>query len=181
MKKYFKLLGIAFMATSLCVAMASCNKDKDNDESDTPDSGIATAGYVDLGLPSGTKWKADNEANPNDENDFYTYDKALAAFGNQLPTKEQFQELIDNCLWSWNDTKKGYDIRNNGNTIFLPAAGDSDCDGNVQCVGSRGGYWSSMPDDSEEAWYLFIPFSSGDARINNRPRCNGLSVRLVHN
>ena len=108
------------MATTLCVAMASCNKDKDNDESDTPDSGIATAGYVDLGLPSGTKWKADNEANPNDENDFYTYDKALAAFGNQLPTKEQFQELIDNCLWSWNDTKKGMILGTTATPSFCP-------------------------------------------------------------
>ncbi len=43
--------------------------------------------YVDLGLPSGTKWKSVNEA--GDENGFYTYDEAIKAFGNKLPTKKQ--------------------------------------------------------------------------------------------
>ncbi|HJJ45480.1 MAG TPA: hypothetical protein O0Y17_00165 [Methanocorpusculum sp.] len=45
------------------------------------------AGYVDLGLPSGTLWKDKNESGG-----FYTYDEAMKAFGNNLPTMEQFEE-----------------------------------------------------------------------------------------
>ena len=174
MKKYFKLLGIAFMATSLCVAMASCNKDKDNDESDTNGGN-----YVDLGLPSGTKWKTDNELNPNkDGNNFYTWDEAVATFGNRLPTEEQFRELKDSCSWTWDGTKKGYDVKGrNGNSIFLPAAGNRECNGNVNFVGSWGIYWSSAPNGSERAWSIF--FYSGEVIMAPRSLCIGQSVRLV--
>ena len=174
MKKYFKLLGIAFMATTLCVAMASCNKDKDNDESD-----INGGNYVDLGLPSGTKWKTDNELNPNkDGNNFYTWDEAVAKFGNRLPTEEQLRELKDSCSWTWDGTKKGYDVKGrNGNSIFLPAAGYRDCNGNVNFAGSFGSYWSSTPSGSEDARNLY--FFSGEVYMFNLPRCGGLSVRLV--
>ena len=34
MKKYFKLLGVALLATSLCFAMTSCNKDTEDDETE---------------------------------------------------------------------------------------------------------------------------------------------------
>ena len=46
-------------------------------------------GYVDLGLPSGTLWKGKNEGG------WYTYEEAISMFGNLLPTKEQFEELIN--------------------------------------------------------------------------------------
>ena len=160
------------MATSLCVAMASCNKDKD--ESDTNGGN-----YVDLGLPSGTKWKTDNELNPNkDGNNFYTWDEAVATFGNRLPTEEQFRELKDSCSWTWDGTKKGYDVKGrNGNSIFLPAAGGCSCNGDVDYVGSLGYFWSSTPNGSEYAWSIF--FYSGEVIIAPRSLCNGQSVRLV--
>ena len=50
------------------------------------------AGYVDLGLPSGTLWKEQNEIDG-----FCTYEQAMALFGNDLPTKEQWEELILSC------------------------------------------------------------------------------------
>lgn len=51
-------------------------------------------GYVDLGLPSGTWWKK------NDEEGTYQYHKAIERFGEDLPTKKQCEELIDFCKWS---------------------------------------------------------------------------------
>lgn len=128
-------------------------------------------GYVDLGLPSGTLWKAENE-----DCGLITYDQAYNFYGNSLPTKEQWAELKSNCLWTW--TGNGYKVKGkSGESIFLPAAGYRYCDGSTGSGGSCGYYWSSTPDGSEDAWYLY--FHSGGVGMNSRRRCGGLSVRLV--
>ena len=129
------------------------------------------AGYVDLGLPSGTLWKDQNAAGG-----FYTYDQALAKFGSSLPTKEQLKELKDSCRWTWNGN--GYKVEGpSGESIVLPAAGYRDCGGGVYDVGSYGVYWSSTPNGSESAWYL--DFRSGEVDMHRSNRCSSLSVRLV--
>ncbi|MBQ6726634.1 MAG: hypothetical protein IJQ89_08665, partial [Bacteroidales bacterium] len=102
---------------------------------------------------------------------------AMAAFGNKLPTKEQFMELRNSCDWTW--TGMGYKVvGSNGNSIVLPAAGYRNCGGSVDGVGSGGFYWSSTPGGSGSAWYL--RFSSGRVDISNWDRCCGFSVRLVY-
>lgn len=128
-------------------------------------------GYVDLGLPSGTLWKSQNEAG-----DFYTYEQAMAKFGNQLPTKEQFKELKSACKWVWNGN--GYKVIGPSDEyIVLPADGSRECNGDVYEVGFGGGYWSSTPYDSRDAWVLY--FNSSSVEVNDRYRCRGRSVRLV--
>ena len=128
------------------------------------------AGYVDLGLSSGTYWKETNESG------FYNYDNAVSKFGDKLPTKEQFVELKNECEWTW--TGNGYKVTGpNGGSIMLPAAGFRDCDGDVYSVGTFGRYWSSTPVDSDLAWNLY--FYSREFYISYYPRCFGLSVRLV--
>ena len=169
MKKviFFSLMCLTAVAT--IGTIASCDKES------TGTSG-GGAGYVDLGLPSGTKWKTTNETNPNDENSFYTYDEAMAAFGSKLPTKEQFMELRNSCEWTW--TGMGYKVvGTNGNYITLPAAGGRSCYGDVYDVGSYGGFWSSTPNGSDNAWYLY--FNSGEVDMYDNNRCYGQSVRLV--
>lgn len=82
------------------------------------------AQYVDLRLPSGTKWKSSNETG------FYTYEKAVNTFGDKLPTKKQCEELKDKCKWTWNGN--GYKVTGpNGQSIVLPASGFRGCDGDV--------------------------------------------------
>ena len=128
-------------------------------------------GYVDLGLPSGTLWKDQNEAGG-----FYSYDQAVAKFGRSLPTKEQLGELKNSCRWTRNGN--GYKVEGpSGESIVLPAAGYRYCDGSVDLVGSDGYYWSSTPYDSEHAWTL--GFYSGGVYMNDGLRCSGQSVRLV--
>ena len=167
MKKVTLLSMMCLMALSVCV-VSGCSRD-DVEE---------TAGnYVDLGLSSGTKWKAVNEVNSADaEYAFFTYDEAMAQYGNKLPSREQWMELVNECEWSW--TGMGYKVVGpNGKNISLPAAGCRICDGSVGDVGSYGYYWSSTPSGSEDAWYLY--FYSGSVHMGNYRRCCGQSVRLV--
>lgn len=126
--------------------------------------------YVDLGLPSGTRWKEVNE------DGYYEYDKAVSEFGSKLPTRQQLEELKNECTWTW--TGFGHKVTGpNGNSIFLPAAGTRDCYGDVYFVGTCGYYWSSTPGDSGYAWYLYC--YSSEVNMGNGDRCSGLSVRLV--
>jgi hypothetical protein len=129
------------------------------------------AGYVDLGLPSGTLWKAENE-----DCGLIKYDQAVNFYGSNLPTQEQWEELKDNCLWTW--TGNGYKVKGkSGESIFLPAAGWRGCGGALYSVGSNGNYWSSTPNGSEYAGYLsFVP---GGVGVGGGVRCQGFSVRLV--
>ena len=131
-----------------------------------------SAGYVDLGLPSGTLWKEQNELDG-----FCTHEQAMALFGNGLPTKEQLEELKLTCEWTW--TGSGYTVEGpSGESITLPAAGYRACDGSVHNVGSDGYFWSSTPyKDSEVALELY--FNSGQVDVDLNKRCGGRSVRLV--
>ena len=86
--------------------------------------------YIDMGLPSGTKWKSQSETNS------YTYAYAIRYFDGFLPTSGQFQELIDNCTWKW--TGKGYKvIGRNGNIIYLSAKTEG------KDVDIMGAFWST--------------------------------------
>lgn len=131
--------------------------------------------YVDLGLPSGTLWKSENEEN----NKYYTYGAAVRNFGDKLPTKAQFYELKNNCTWTW--TGEGVKIVGpNGNFIYLPALGWKYCMNHhlpAPGIGNVGSYWSSTPDMSDTAWSL--DFSSNRLRTVSSWRCNQQAVRLV--
>lgn len=132
------------------------------------------AGYVDLGLPSGTLWKDKNETGG-----FYTYDEAMSKFGNELPTKEQFEELKSSCKWTW--TGNGYKVTGpSGESVALPAAGYRD-GSDVDDVGSYGGYWSSTPDGSGNPCYLNFYSDGYDvySYYDYGYRDYGFSVRLV--
>lgn len=125
--------------------------------------------YIDLGLPSGTQWKTENEMG------LYSYEEAVVKFGKNLPTKEQFEELINSCQWSWN---KGYCkvTGPNGEYIILPAEGRF-YKSRVRESGSRGIYWSSTPRGPEIAWNLYFWQYGQD--MGNGYHFLGLSVRLV--
>lgn len=131
-------------------------------------------GYVDLGLPSGTLWKDQNESGG-----FYnTYDQAIAKFGEDLPTKEQLEELKNSCQWTW--IGSGYKVTGpSGESITLPAAGYRYSVGSVSYVGTRGYYWSSTLCGTENAWYYL--FARDCVSMDNRNNCHsyGHSIRLV--
>ena len=171
--KRFLLLGITLMV-SAAMLMTACKKDETNNGNNNGGEGTE-AGYVDLGLPSGTKWKSANET--GGYNGLYTFDEAVSAFGDKLPTKEQLEELKNNCTWEWQNNGGYKVIGTNGNSIVLSAAGIRDCDVNVYNVGYFGYYWSSTTYDSEIAWRL--DFNWEEVGVDNDFRCCGQSVRLV--
>lgn len=140
----------------------------------------STDEYVDLGLVSMTMWKSYNEKNESDsKHDFFTYDEAVAAFGDKLPTLEQFEELKNSCKWVWVSLGFYRVFGPNNNYILLPAAGFRDCDGGICHERTYGFYWSSPPDGSTKAWYL--NFYSNEIYMYHYSRCYANSVRLVKN
>ncbi|MBR4804237.1 MAG: protein kinase, partial [Bacteroidales bacterium] len=127
--------------------------------------------YIDLGLPSGTKWKNANEYG------YYNHYDAVNKFGTQLPSKEQWRELGKLCKWTW--TGNGCRITGaNGNSIFLPAAGFVKSNQPDLCfVGVKGCYRSSTPNGSQNAWRLY--FDAGNVTVGDSDQFYGESVRLV--
>lgn len=158
------------------LALSSCQIDEVNDNGNT-DAGETTAVYVDLGLPSNTKWKSANET--GGYNGHYTFEEAKTVFGNKLPSKQQWKELKDKCTWEWQNG--GYKVTGkNGNSIFLPAAGCFYSGYNsVNNAGILGYYWTSTPGESDMESACYFHFWSEGMLLLYGTRNNGRSVRLV--
>jgi uncharacterized protein (TIGR02145 family) len=142
------------------------------------------AEYIDLGLPSGTLWKTSNE---QDNYGQYLFDEAMQKYGQSLPTKKEFEELVSKCKWVWNG--KGYQVTGpNGKSITLPTSGFGRYEGGEEgysefgYLDELGMYWTSTSNGSNEAWILH--FDSGidgvDIRSLSHTDDNDVcSVRLV--
>lgn len=218
-----------------------------NDTESAPDSQQTTGslnGYewVDLGLPSGTRWASRNigAKDPESYGDYYAWgevttkeiyywhtyqhsrgdaycsitkycplgingfgytygyagytdnrtilepcdDAATVNWGEgwRMPTKEEMEELLNNCTNVWtsiNGVNGRKFIGSNGNSIFLPAAGnyydvlllEDDADGY---------YWSSSvySDNANYSW--IIKFDSSNCLVNHQHyRYRGHPVRPV--
>ncbi|GEM_PF-304509 len=102
----------------------------------------------------------------------------------RMPTFDEFQELIDNCTWTWtiHGGHDGYKVAStaNGNSIFLPAAGYRDGIGSNN-VETNGYYWSSSLHTSfpYRAWRLLFILSNSRAMYGSS-RLSGHSVRPVY-
>ena len=108
----------------------------------------------------------------------------------RMPTDAEWDELIDNCTWTWTTDYNGTGVKGRivtsnmpGYTdkyIFLPAAGYLIYD-RLESEGLFGYFWSS-------SLYLYGPDSAGDVsfyfsdrvrRVSNEYRYHGQSVRPV--
>lgn len=121
-------------------------------------------------------------------------DAARANLGGKwrMPTKAEFQELIDNCDVAWTDDYNGAEVEGrilftgvkgriftskiNGNSVFFPAAGFCK-DSGVNGVGSDGVYWSASDGAAGGTWFLFV--NSYDQGMSYIYRYFGFSVRGV--
>lgn len=116
------------------------------------------------------------------------YDAATVALGTEwrMPTKEEMQELVDNCSWEWIALNgvNGYRVTSqiNGNSIFLPAGGNVEGT-TVSNAGQYGGYWTGTVNagaaaSSSQASSLYF-FGSTLHAIQWSNRYNGRSIRPV--
>ena len=102
--------------------------------------------------------------------------------GWRMPTQTEWQELLNNTTNEWATINgvsgRKFTSKNNGNSIFIPAAGYCS-NGSVISVGNHGRVWSSSLYTSghNNAWGL--GFSSGGCNVSYGNRYNGRSVRGV--
>jgi len=138
--RQFRVLAFSVAVMSVC-ANSICAQTSSTPSKTTK----STSDYVFLALPSGTIWKMSNEEG------FYTYMEAQKKFGAQLPTKEQWQELVDCCTWTW--TGKGYKVTDKkGTSIYFPANGYKSSFDNLFGKDENAFYWTSSPNDTTSTY-----------------------------
>ena len=99
----------------------------------------------------------------------------------RMPTAAEWDELCTKCKWEWTTLNEvnGYKVTGpNGNSIFLPAAGDRYAMGLIN-AGSYGYYWSSSLQSDLPDQALIVYFYSGYSRLRSDCRYIGFSVRPV--
>ncbi len=203
-----------------------------------PDGYINGHGYVDLGLPSGTKWATCNVGadSPEQYGNYFAWGETIGyssrktdffwityrwcsgsssfltkyntkrgngtidskteldheddvAYVNcgadwRMPSIGQFEELINsnytNTTWTTQNGVNGYIItsKNNGKSIFLPAAGYRD-GSSLDYADSYGVYWSRTLNASTPIYASYLFFYKGCIKTNNFSRYCGRSVRPV--
>lgn len=98
----------------------------------------------------------------------------------RMPSKEQQEELRNNCSWTWttrNGVKGELVTGPNGNTMFLPAAGiryDDSTPGNWM-----GEYYSTQITPVLSYCVYYLGFNSGNVYLNYTNRIGGNAVRAV--
>lgn len=113
------------------------------------------------------------------------YDAALSQWGGQwrLPTKTEFEELIEKCTIKEEVVGKynGCLVTGpNGNSIFLPLAGLSqNAEFDDKAVGEVGRYWTATSNDKECAYYLDIEYGNV-LHVYSVARFYGYSIRPVY-
>lgn len=112
------------------------------------------------------------------------YDAATQNMGEgwRMPTKADYDELLANTTNEWTQVNGVNGRRftgSNGNSIFIPAAGNGNS-GSVYYVGSNGRVWSSSLLASSPGYGRYLYFHSGYCFMGNGSRFDGFSVRGVH-
>ena len=157
---------------------------------DGKENGYAWASYTKLSGGSQNTFKKYNRNEGygiiDNKNDLDPEDDAATAnwgFGWATPTSSDYQELINECDWSWTTYNGivGYTVtsRKNNAQIFIPAAGgfgeNSTVLGNT---GENGFYWTaSLWSDGVSATHL--NFGSYAPYTPSYPRVDGFPVRPV--
>jgi uncharacterized protein (TIGR02145 family) len=115
------------------------------------------------------------------------HDTATELWGGswRMPSKEEWQELIDNCTWTWTNSNGQFGMRVTSNktgytdrSIFIPAAGYY-YDGTHRTDNSGSGdYWTSSFYSGDRAYYQSF-WNNGVSSYPIDPLYYGFTVRPV--
>ena len=111
-------------------------------------------------------------------------DAAYVNWGGEwrMPTDDQLSELRTKCTWTWTKMNgvNGYEVKGpNGNTLFLPAAGDR-VFASLYGTGSYGCYLLRTVNNISGPYYAYyLYFNSGGVYLYGHTRDEGRSVRPV--
>lgn len=125
------------------------------------------------------------------------YDYATIKWGGewQMPTKANWDELIQKCKWEWDEQRKAFKVSGNGNHIYLPAVGYKIGEKGEGGFGITCEYWSSSLDTNDfesvtyngydyfnlypEAYYMYAE-NGAKARTGHTDRCYRQSIRAIY-
>lgn len=99
----------------------------------------------------------------------------------RMPTEDEMEELVSKCIWTWTKKggKRGYQVTGpSGKSIFLPAAGFYEGEGNLG-DGSKGYYWTSSLNTSYNNGAPGLYFDAANTFVSSRFRNQGLTIRPV--
>ncbi len=112
------------------------------------------------------------------------YDAARAQWGAgwRLPTREELQELLDNCTYEW-IVRNGVagallTSEKNGRSLFLPAAGCRE-GATSTSVTADGYYWSATPYEYNSCYAYTLAISMLDTTVDAWFRDLGHTIRPV--
>ena len=162
-----KTVDVADIATIIDI-MAGKDVDTPEENTDTACPDANHPHWIDLGLPSGTKWACCNvgASKPEDYGGYYGFFDAEAY---NSPSFDQVKELFENTTSEWT-TLNGVNGRkftgSNGGSVFLPATGGlSGYDGWFN-VGSGGYYWTSTLNENQGTTYYVLCFESDNVYLS---------------
>lgn len=112
-----------------------------------------------------------------------SHDVASAKWGGtwRLPTSDEFEELLNNCVWKEEtiDNRNGYRITGKtGESIFLPLAGYRNGTAHYN-EGGSGHYWSATPDKAHIGCAFHLYLTNEKKRVGWGSRVYGRNVRPV--
>ena len=125
--------------------------------------------FVDLGLPSGTLWSADYEKSEDDIL-FVPYIRAQEF---DIPTEEQWNELVEHCRWQGNYSSTSITsygvtcIGPNGNSIVFRSKGyikDEEQVGNIHYGGGKVFFWIHDEEENDTHEKKVIRINKGSNR-----------------
>lgn len=112
-------------------------------------------------------------------------DTAMQLWGEDwhVPSLQEIQELMNQCLWSWSNLNgmPGFLVTGvNGNTIFFPACG-AYMVSQYDAYGIMGRYWTSQSDPRDEKRAMFLEFSQYSGNTFSITKKIMLTIRPVKN
>lgn len=118
-------------------------------------------------------------ANPPSNISGTEHDIVTKKWGNgwRMPTKEEVQELLENCSVSWSSNRQAWELRGSGKSIYIPyapvRAGKTFYD---EC-----GYWTGTLNSETGAAYALFTLKAAESlnSINSFARYYGMAIRPV--